>query len=187
MAQVRSILVPVKAFHDAKLRLSAVLGPKERAALARELASRVIGAGGGAPVFVVCDDHDVAAFAAALGAEVIWTPGLGLSGAVSRGVERLGEQGFTLVTIAHADLPHAERLDLIGEAGEVTIVPDRVRDGTNVMSVPSGAGFSFSYGRGSFERHCKEAERLGLEVVVVTDERLAADVDLPADLALIGR
>jgi 2-phospho-L-lactate guanylyltransferase len=65
-------------------------------------------------------------------------------------------------------------------------VPDRFRDGTNVIAVPAGGGFRFSYGPGSFERHRAEAARRDLPVVVVEDERLAADVDLPSDLALIA-
>ena len=40
---------------------------------------------------------------------------------------------------------------------------DRRDDGTNVACVPSGAGFRFSYGPGSFARHCDEAVRLGFD------------------------
>jgi 2-phospho-L-lactate guanylyltransferase len=186
MVDVRALLVPVKAFHDAKLRLAGVLGVESRGALARELAARVIRAGKDLPVSVVCDDHEVAAFAESLGASVIWTPGLGLSGAVEAGVEHLRAAGATIVVVSHADLPYAEDFAHIGEEGTVTIVPDRHRDGTNVIGVPAGAGFCFSYGPGSFERHCAEAARVGLPVIVVEDERLAADVDLPADLALLA-
>ena len=135
---------------------------------------------------MACDDHEVAAFAESLGASVIWTPGLGLSGAVEAGVEHLRAAGVTIVVVSHADLPYAEDFAHIGEEGTVTIVPDRHRDGTNVIGVPAGAGFCFSYGPGSFERHCAEAARVGLPVIVVEDERLAADVDLPADLALLA-
>ncbi len=182
---MRALLVPVKAFHDSKLRLSEVLSPSERIALARELATRVLRAAGAVPAFVVCDDHDVAALAETLGASVLWTPGLGLSGAVGAGVDRLGASGFSHVVIAHADLPLAHRLDLVGEPGTVTLVPDRARDGTNVISLPTGTGFRFSYGRGSFGRHVEEAARLGLTAIVVEDGHLAADVDRACDLVLI--
>lgn len=186
--------MPVKAFHDAKLRLAGVLSPAERAGLARELAARVIHAGGELPVSVVCDDHEVASFAESLGAGVIWTPGLGLSGAVEAGVERLASVGATTVVVSHADLPFAETFAHIGQQeGEgagfersVTIVPDRLFDGTNVIAVPARAGFHFSYGVSSFHRHRAEAERLGLTVEVVEDRSLAADVDLPTDLGLVA-
>jgi hypothetical protein len=77
------------------------------------------------------------------------------------------------------------RLDLIGSDGCVTLVPDLRREGTNVAAVPAAAGFGFSYGPGSFERHRAEAARLGLSCVVIDDVRLAADVDLPEDLELL--
>ena len=54
--------------------------------------------------------------------------------------------------------------------------------GTNVVSVPTGAGFTFSYGPGSFQRHGAEARRLGLALRVVREPSLAYDIDVPADL-----
>ena len=48
--------------------------------------------------------------------------------------------------------------------------------------VPAAAGFRFSYGPGSFERHVAEAHRLALGVTVVEDDSLAADIDYPEDL-----
>jgi 2-phospho-L-lactate guanylyltransferase (CobY/MobA/RfbA family) len=62
------------------------------------------------------------------------------------------------------------------------LVPDRRRDGTNVLSIPRGAGFVFRYGVGSFERHRAEAARLGLTVVVLEPTDLTWDVDEPDDL-----
>ena len=50
--------------------------------------------------------------------------------------------------------------------------------------VPTGAGFCFAYGAGSFERHRSEAARLGVPCQLVYDRRLAIDIDLPEDLAL---
>lgn len=179
----------MKAFHDAKLRLSSVLSVRERTLLARELAAGVIRAAAPHPAAVVCDDHDVAAFAEALGATVVWTPGLGLSGAVGAGVDWLGRNGASTVVVAHADLPHPRRLNALGDGlapGAAAIVPDRARDGTNVIAVPARSGFRFSYGRGSFERHVAEATRLGLACSTVDDEELSLDVDRPADLALLG-
>ena len=64
------------------------------------------------------------------------------------------------------------------------LVPDRHEDGTNVVSIPAGCGFTFAYGPGSFTRHCAEVERLGLPLVVHRPRRLTWDVDVPADLDL---
>jgi 2-phospho-L-lactate guanylyltransferase len=70
--------------------------------------------------------------------------------------------------------------------GAITLAPDWREDGTNVAAVPAAAGFRFSYGPASFARHQAEARRLGLPLVVVRDERLGSDVDLPSDLHLVS-
>ena len=53
------VVVPVKAFSQAKMRLAAVLRPEERAALARKMAEHVLAAAVPLPVVVVCDDEEV--------------------------------------------------------------------------------------------------------------------------------
>ena len=67
----------------------------------------------------------------------------------------------------------------------MVVVPDRHGDGTNVLLVPTGAGFEFAYGPGSFAAHLAEAERLGLPVEVVHDDDLAWDIDTPEDLTVL--
>ncbi len=188
---MRAALIPVKSFQKAKERLAPVLDAGERCALVRQLAARVIAAAHPLPAFVVCDDEEVAAFARVEGATAIWTPGLGLSGAVRAGVENLASCGFDVVTVAHGDLPLAVSLVEAGRDAssgglfEVTLVPDRRLDGTNVLTLPARAGFGFAYGPGSFGRHRAEALRLGLDCRIIHDCRLAVDVDLPDDLALV--
>jgi 2-phospho-L-lactate/phosphoenolpyruvate guanylyltransferase len=178
------VLVPVKAFGRAKLRLAEVLDAPARARLAREMADRVLTAAGGLPVAVVCDDDEVAAWAQHRGARVLWRPGHGLNGAVNDGVATVGAEGEERVLVVHADLPLATGFDDLLVDDGVLLVPDRHEDGTNVASVPTGAGFRFAYGPGSFARHRAEAERLGLAVEVRRPPRLTWDVDVPADLDL---
>jgi len=179
-----AVLVPVKAFSRAKLRLAEVLDPAARDELARGMAATVVRAAGDLPTAVVCDDEDVRSWANALAVEVVWTPGLGLNGAVEAGVAHLAGRGARQVIVAHADLPLATDLAWVGRFGGVTLVPDRHGDGTNVASVPATAGYRFAYGGGSFTRHRAEAARLGLALRIVPDEALGWDVDVPADLDL---
>lgn len=179
-------MVPVKAFHSAKQRLAPSLDPAERAALARRMAEQVLRAAGGLPVIVVCDDDGVRTWALGLDADVRWTPGLGLDGAVEAGVSEAAGRGADRVVIAHADLPLATELDHVVGTDGVILVPDRRRDGTNVISLPAACGFRFAYGPGSFERHRVEARRLGLPVEVRADLALGWDVDVPDDLHLPG-
>jgi len=176
------VLLPVKAFAAAKRRLSPALGPEARAELARAMAEAVVEAAWPLTVAVVCDSADVARWAEGVGALVVHAPGLGLDGAVAAGVAELEDAGATEVIVAHADLPAARRLaDLAGFAG-ITLVPDRRRDGTNVVVVPRGARFCFRYGPRSFSRHQLAARRSGLPWRVVHDDRLAWDIDVPDDL-----
>lgn len=175
-------LVPVKRFSDAKRRLSPVLGPQERAELARVMAEHVLDATAPLVNAVVCDDPDVARWARDRGALLLEEPGLGLNGAVTAGVEALARAGADEILVAHADLPLASGLASLAGCTGVTLVPDRREDGTNVICVPARAGFRFSYGPGSFRRHTEEAERLGLGPRVVREPLLAWDVDVPGDI-----
>jgi 2-phospho-L-lactate guanylyltransferase len=177
------VLVPVKAFHQAKVRLAPVLDGPARALLARLMADVVVAAAAPLPVAVVCDDDAVAQWARDAGAEVVWRPGRGLNGAVEDGVEHLAANGAEQVVVAHADLPLAVDLSALAGAPGATLVPDRRDDGTNVICIPAASGFRFAYGPGSFQRHTAEAGRLALPLRVVRDERLAWDVDVPDDLA----
>ena len=180
------MLVPVKAFADAKVRLAPALDPTRRAELAHTMATGVVRAAGDLPVWVVCDDEAVAHWAEEVGATVLWMPRRGLNLAVTEGVAALAAAGVARVVVCHADLPAAVRLDHLvpadPAAATMVVVPDRRRDGTNVVSLPTSSGFRFAYGAGSFERHLAEAQRLGLEVEIVDDPGLSWDVDLPEDL-----
>jgi 2-phospho-L-lactate guanylyltransferase len=101
---------------------------------------------------------------------------------VEAGVEHLRSAGVTQVTVAHADLPRATDIALVGESPGITLVPDRYGNGTNVIAVPADAGFQFSYGPGSFARHRAEAARLGLPTRVLERPDLAWDIDEPDDV-----
>lgn len=178
------VLVPVKSFGDAKVRLAGVLDEQSRAELARSMATRVLGAADPLPVAVVCDDDDVAKWAIDHGASVIHTDRIGLNPAVAFGVSVLAADGVDRVIVAHADLPFAAGLASLGDAAddEVVLVPDRRGDGTNVASIPTGRNFTFHYGPGSCAAHCAEARRVGLTVRVVKSAALGWDVDEPDDL-----
>jgi 2-phospho-L-lactate/phosphoenolpyruvate guanylyltransferase len=182
------VVIPVKAFSQAKNRLAAALDPAERADLARSMATRVVRAATPLPVTVVCEDHEVADWARSVGAEVGWTPGRDLSEAVTDTLRRLAREGIERVVVAHGDLPFASDLDLLAwvDPDVVILVPDRHEKGTNVVSVPTGVDFTFSYGPDSLARHTTEVARLGLVLRVVRSESLGWDVDVPADLDAPG-
>jgi len=176
-----AVLVPVKSFRSAKRRLTNVFGADERARLAREMAQIVLRAAAPFPTFVACDDDEVAEWAAAHGAEVLWTPGLGLNGALQHGVDVIAGKGADHVVISHGDLPLAHSYDHLCEPGTVTLVPDHRLDGTNVQTRPA-TPFVAQYGPGSFRRHLADALLDGRRVRVVVDADLSLDVDTVDEL-----
>ena len=176
------MLVPIKAFGDAKARLAAVLGDADRERLARWTAARVLAAAGELPTYVACDDEQVAAWAGEHGATILWHPGVGLNAAVNDSVAQLRDAGVTNVVVAHGDLPRAHSLAALAAPNTVTLVPDRHGDGTNVIALPTDVSFRFAYGPGSFRRHLAAAIHAGHSVRVRRDPLLAADIDTPADL-----
>ena len=178
-----AVLVPVKRFAAAKRRLAALLEPTERATLARWLADRVVAAAAPLPTFVACDDDEVASWADQAGAQVLWSPGLGLNGAVDAGRTTIAGKGFDHLVIAHSDLPLARGLPALATPETICLVPDRRRDGTNVLAMPVDATLPASYGGGSFARHLELAMAGDRRVEVRADGRLAIDLDTPDDLA----
>ncbi|MEP7202645.1 MAG: 2-phospho-L-lactate guanylyltransferase [Ilumatobacteraceae bacterium] len=177
------VLVPVKAFADAKARLAAVLGDAERQRLARWMSARVLAAAGELPTYVACDDETVAEWAGEHGASILWHPGVGLNAAVDNSVADLRAAGVSDVIVAHGDLPRAHSLATLVQPGTLTLVPDRHSDGTNVIALPTDMPFRFAYGPGSFQRHLDSAIADGLSVRVRRDSLLALDIDTPSDLA----
>lgn len=174
-----AVVVPVKAFARAKARLAPALDDTARADLARRMAERVLTAARDLPVVVACDDEDVASWARDRGATVAWVPGTDLNGAVTGAVAGLD---VDRVVVAHGDLPRADDLTAVLVEHGASFVPDRHHDGTNVLCIPTGTGFQFKYGPGSFDRHRDEAARVGLAHVVLELPDLMWDVDDPSDL-----
>jgi 2-phospho-L-lactate guanylyltransferase len=182
--EAAAVLIPIKAFSEAKERLAPTLDPASRDRIARWTAERVVQAAGALPVHVTCDDEEVAAWARDHGANVLLQPGKGLNNAVNDAVATLTELGCAHVIVVHADLPRPRPLASLVRSDTITLVPDRRNDGTNVLCLPAGCGLQVSYGAGSFRRHLATALALpsAPRVEVVRDPFLALDLDTPADL-----
>jgi 2-phospho-L-lactate/phosphoenolpyruvate guanylyltransferase len=179
------VVIPIRSFADAKLRLAEHLSDERRAEFLRDSATRVVEAATGLEVVVVSSAPDVRRWARDLGIAIIDDPAGGLDAAADAGRAHVRGLGLARAVIAHADLPRAEALAPLAEDGAraiVTIVPCHRDDGTNVCSVPVEMPFEFSYGSGSFRRHAAEVRRLGAGLRVVRRADLAFDVDVPEDL-----
>jgi 2-phospho-L-lactate/phosphoenolpyruvate guanylyltransferase len=183
------VLIPLKSFNHAKARLASMMTRRERSALAAHMALGVMQAAAPLPTFVVCDDDDVADWATEHGAHPIVREAPGLSAAVQSGVAEMAARGIDHLVVAHGDLPFAAAapgaLAQLVVPGEVRLVTDSRRDGTNVVSLPAGLGWRFAYGTGSCERHVAEAERLGLTIEVIEDPVFSVDLDVPDDITAV--
>lgn len=178
-----AVVIPVKSFTMAKGRLADTLTPPQRAQLAQECAGTVLRAAPPLSVYVACSDPDVAQWATTQGAQVIHcdTPGLDAAVATSRSV--LTSEGFDHIIVAHADLPLAQTFTHIARQGHVTMVTDRHRDGTNVLSFPLLSDFHTAYGPGSLDNHIQIAQSAALPWAIISDTSLELDLDTADDLS----
>ncbi len=191
LSKILAIIIPIKAFHQAKERLSDLLTPAERFFLAKLCAQTVLNASVGYQIFVVCDDQEVAEWARLQNANIVWQTSVGLNNAVNDGVTAVRARNFDLAMIVHSDLLLATGFSHLLNDCEpqslttsITIVPDRHEDGTNVMVVPTAIDFEFAYGRNSFVEHQKIAKNCNLSVRIIHDQYLSVDIDTVQDLDL---
>jgi 2-phospho-L-lactate guanylyltransferase len=175
-----AIVIPLKDFEIAKKRLR-IAGITDVGERVRELARGVIAASQPRHVIVVTEAPDVAAFAYQNGAEPHLSGARDLNEAVQLAYRTL-EHRFDCVLIAHGDLASPEGLGAFAPGRGITIVTDRQERGTNVLALPTGLDFHFSYGPDSKDAHVAEAKRLGVECRIVTKSPWADDIDEPADL-----
>ncbi len=187
-------LVPAKLGAGAKGRLAEALPAASRAALARDMLARVLGALREsrrlAGIAVVSRDEAAAALARSAGAMALPEPaGGGLNRAVGAGIGACVQLGARAVLIAMGDLPLlsgaevCRLLDALPERG-VALAPSRDGTGTNLLAIrPAEALARTCFGLASRERHRREAARLGLALRELALPGAALDVDTSEDLA----
>ena len=182
-----AVIIPVKSFSLAKGRLADTLNATEREKLARTCAENVVAAAQPLATYVVCNDDTVAKWAQALGATVVICETPGLDIAVEHGRRLALSEGADHIIVAHADLPLAVTLAHVARPGRITLVPDRHRDGTNVLAFPINCSFHTAYGPGSFDNHVRLAQLSGIECDIITDATLELDLDTADDLGELAR
>jgi 2-phospho-L-lactate guanylyltransferase len=191
-------IIPVKRFERAKSRLRTRLHDAERASLARGMFEHVLASlqacDGLSHVLVATDGPDVAALAAARGAEV-WPdpePTPPLSQVVDLALGRACTLGAEFALVLMADLPHLQASDVeallaASERDRVVLSADLRGRCTNALGIPLRRGFRTAFGDpNSLQLHELRARALDLHPVRVDRPGLAHDVDLPADLAAVA-
>jgi 2-phospho-L-lactate guanylyltransferase len=193
---MRALLLPVKDLNNAKKRLTGVLTPEERCALAgamlRDTIRAVRGVRYAEKIFVVTNYGPAMELAEENGWEIL-REGQQVSeshsvDAASKICEQNGISGLLRLPL---DLPLIQSGDideLLAEecqAPGLVIVPSRDGTGTNAMLRNPPTLFPSHFGNGSFAKHLAEAERARSRVMVRRNARLEMDVDDESDLRAV--
>jgi 2-phospho-L-lactate guanylyltransferase len=173
-------VVPLKRFDLAKKRLRGG-DVADVSALASQLATAVVRSCAPQQVIVLSESSEITRFARDLGVDALESNATNLNEAVQNAYEHLSDR-FERVVVVHGDLQNPIGLGEFHPEDGVTIVTDHRARGTNVLVVPTGIDFRFSYGESSAITHEREATRLGVICQVITDSPWRFDIDEPADL-----
>lgn len=186
-------IIPVKPLGRAKSRLAAVLSPEQREQLAESLFRRVVTVVKSVPqvggTLVISRDTRVLSIARDLGVNTVQESGAPeLNNALMRATQVVRGWRGQAVLILPADLPLIAADDVVNmislgmEDQSVVIATDQHEDGTNAMLIRPPGLIPYAYGVGSYQRHLDMAREVGAHVTVYRSERLALDIDVPADL-----
>ena len=111
-----------------------------------------------------------------------------LNNALMRATQVVGGWRGGAVLILPADLPLITPEDVRGmiDLGRdlltVVVATDGNEDGTNAMLIRPPGTIPYAYGEGSFQRHRELALEAGATFKRYYSDRLALDIDTPADL-----
>ena len=190
-------IVPIKPLRRGKSRLSTILSEEERSQLNHFLFIHTIEVlkqvDAISDILVVSRDTNVLTESRDLGVRTVTENGTPeLNNAIRRA--SLFSKAFSTegVLIVPADLPlllPEDVSDFISQRKDppmVVISPDRRRQGTNMLFLDPADLLTFSYGQDSFTRHIDLAKSQGAEVVIVENERIALDLDIPEDYDLLS-
>ena len=191
-------LLPLKDLVQAKTRLSGLLRPSERRALAQAMAEDVLAVLAAHPqitqITLVSDDPGAELLAQNYGADC-WSESAlacrGLNPLMHAATEQLLTRTKEPLLVLHCDLPllTADDITAVLETqrtlGGVVIASDRQGRGTNLLAFTAETVPDFCFGIDSCAAHMASAQRAGFPVQILQRSGTAVDVDEPADLKCV--
>lgn len=198
-------IVPVKPLRDSKSRLSHILTPDERAALTRRMLGHTLevleDVKGIFRTLVVSRDPAVLKIARSYGASTFSeSEPQDLNTALTRATHIAVAQQANSVLVLPSDLPFLtpEDVEMMINGVEmdsrngngngyhmqkraITICPDHNEEGTNALVLSPPTGFTFRYGRDSFQQHIEEAKRIGMTQRIIHAPGIKFDLDTQED------
>jgi 2-phospho-L-lactate/phosphoenolpyruvate guanylyltransferase len=188
---VRAIALPVKSLGHAKTRLSSLLTPLERGALALAMFEDVLDetlAVDGWETWVVSADESVLEIALARNAHGIVEEQPSLRSAIHQIEAEAAARQSDALAILHADTPLVTSEALraaLHTLGPVVIAPSADERGTNLLLRRPPGTIPSRFGPDSFRRHLETAAERGLPTAVVEREELSFDLDEPGDILTV--
>jgi len=188
---VRAIAVPVKALSHAKSRLSTLLTPLERGALALAMYEDVLDATlavDGWETWVISPDESVLEIALGRSALGISEERPSLRSAIHQIEAEAVARSTEALAILHADTPFVTSQALtaaLHTLGPVVIAPSADERGTNLLLRRPPGAIPSRFGPDSFRRHLETAAERGLPTAVVEREELSFDLDEPGDILTV--
>lgn len=191
-------LIPVKAKHTAKSRLSGCLSPAQRSKLCCTMLEDVLDGLDQSKlltgVALYGPDPEIAAVAARRNLLFLGQTNdvAGLNASVADGVRRLACFGAEIIAVLASDLPYLKGDELDHSLAEIianrgcAVIPDRLRNGTNGLVFPAVTPPTFCFGPDSFARHLSASDT-DLPRRVFTLPSFADDIDSPDDLTRLAR
>ena len=191
-------LVPLKDLVSAKTRLSGVLRPAERRALAQAMVEDVLTVLTGHPsidrVTLVSDDPGADLLACKYGIDVVDEKSLGCHGlnpVIDKACDRLMDSENQQFLVLHGDIPLLSAADIDAvlkaqaESRGLVIGCDLQLQGSNLLAFDKGSRPQFSFGPGSCSLHSDSSSESGIPVTIINRPGIGLDVDDAADLALL--
>lgn len=190
---MKALLIPIKDPANAKSRLSGLLSADERQRLAwamfEDVIRAVVDARKPDRVVLVSSFTPAIERARSLNWDVLIEESQASeSGSVDWASRILSERGSDTVMRLPADLPLVrasdvdEMLSIELDSPGALLVPSREGTGTNAIIRTPPTLFPSRFGPNSLALHKEEASRVGVVCRVVNNERIALDIDEPADV-----
>jgi len=185
-------VVPVKKFVCAKTRLSLILTPTEREAIAKAMLHDVLKVllqvreitG----IIVVTSDNIAANLAKSYGCNVIYDrKDSGTNSAITQAAQWISKEKIGGIIAIPGDVPFTRVDELRGlissvKSKNIVLSPDRHGTGTNFLAAQQPSTIEYCFGPNSYPLHIARAYQEDIQPVMAQCQSIAWDIDTPDDL-----